>query len=328
MIRVFVQGFVILSLLVSVSVYPFRVFAADKIRLGYSGVGSGNEIYDLVQETGLFKKHGLDVEIIRIPGGTIIVQALIANELTFGRGQATEVINAHLAGYPLKIIAVLLNKFMYQFVTPASISKPQQLKGKAVAVSRFGSGSDFVTRMVLKSWGLEPGKDVTILQVGNSPARFSAMLTGKVYGSILDLALAPRARKMGLRILGDLSQLDVEYPQGVLYVPRQTIEKRPDLIVSFLKAFLEGIRYFKTNRQAAFKIISKSVGLNDQEEIQEYYEVLTKKFVRDIPMPTVASMRTVLDESTEKNPRIREIKADDLMETRFLTELQATGSIR
>ena len=326
--RAWFEEFAVLALLVFVLAHPFRVFAADKIRLGYSGVGSGNEIYDLVQETGLFKKHGLDVEIVRIPGGAIIVQALIANELTFGRGQATEVINAHLAGYPLKIIAVLLNKFMYQFVTPASIANPQQLRGKAVAVSRFGSGSEFVTRMVLKSWGLEPGKDVTILQVGNSPARFSAMLTGNVHGSILDLALAPRARKMGLKILGDLSQLDVEYPQGVLYVPRQTIERRPDMIVSFLKAFLEGIRYFKTNRQAAFKIISKSVGLNDPEEIQEYYEVLTKKFVRDNPMPTAASMRTVLDESSEKNPRIREIKAEDLMELRFLTELRADGPIK
>src|SRR5439155_12062517 len=115
-----------------------------------------------------------------LPGGSTVVQSMIAGDVQFGRGSATEVVTAHLAGFPLKILAALINKFVYSFVTPVSITRPQDLKGKAVAVSRFGSGSDFITRMALKSWGLEHIKDVTIVQVGKSPQRLAAMSSGKV----------------------------------------------------------------------------------------------------------------------------------------------------
>src|ERR1700746_3418808 len=230
---------------------PGAAWSLEKVRLGYSGVGSGEEIHHFAKEVGLFSKAGLDVEIIYILGGSTVVQAIAAGEIQFGRGSATEVVTAHMAGLPLKILAALINKFVYSFVTPATITKPLDLKGKAVAVSRFGSGSDFITRLALKSWGLEPVKDVTILQVGNSPERLAAMASGKVHGSILSLSLTPRAKTLGLRVLADLSEIDSEYPQGVLYVPLTLIEKRPDLIRTFLAAYVEGIRQFKTNKQAA-----------------------------------------------------------------------------
>jgi NitT/TauT family transport system substrate-binding protein len=302
--------------------------SVERVRLGYSGVGSGEEVHHFAKEVGLFKKHGLDVEIIYIPGGSTVVQAMIAGEVQFGRGSATEVVSSHLAGFPLKVLAALINKFVYSFVTPPSITKPQDLKGKAVAVSRFGSGSDFITRMALKSWGLEPIKDVTILQIGNSPERLAAIASGKVHGSILSLSQTPRAKKLGLRVLADLSQIDAEYPQGVLYAPVSLIEKRPDLVQNFLKAFVEAIRQFKTNKPVAFNIISKSSGLKDKSDIEEYHTLLTKSFLLDYPMPTLAGMRTVLDDIGAKNPKAREVKPEDLLETRFLRELKESGFIK
>src|SRR5258705_13050712 len=190
--------------------------AIDKIVLGYSGVGSGEEVHHFAKEVGLFKKYGLDVEIVYIPGGSTVVQSMIAGDVQFGRGSATEVVTAHLAGFPLKILTALINKFVYSFVTPMNIARPQDLKGKVVAVSRFGSGSDFITRLALKSWGLEPVKDVTILQIGNSPERLAAVAGGKVQGSILSLSQTPRAKKLGLRVLADLSQKATDTPQRAL----------------------------------------------------------------------------------------------------------------
>lgn len=300
----------------------------ERVILGYSGVGSGEEVHHLAQQIGLFKKHGLDVEIVYIPGGSTVVQAMIAGEVQFGRGSSNEVVSSHLAGFPLKIISSLINKFIYSFVTPMSITKPQDLKGKSVAVSRFGSGSDFITRMALKSWGLEPIKDVTILQVGNSPERLAAIAAGKVYGSILSLSQTPRAKKLGLRVLADLSQIDAEYPQGVLYVSASLIEKRPDLIRDFLKAYVEGIRQFKTNTQMAYSVIEKNTGLKDSGEIEEYHSILTKNFLLSYPLPTVAGIRTVLDDLGAKNPKVRDIKPEDLIETRFLRELKESGFIK
>jgi NitT/TauT family transport system substrate-binding protein len=276
----------------------------------------------------LFKKHGLDVEIVYIPGGSTVVQSMIAGDVQFGRGSATEVVTSHLAGFPLKILTALINKFVYSFVTPMNITRPQDLKGRAVAVSRFGSGSDFITRLALKSWGLEPVKDVTILQIGNSPERLAAVAGGKVQGSILSLSQTPRAKKLGLRVLADLSQIDAEYPQGVMYAPATLIEKRPDLITAFLTAYIEALQQFKTNKQVAYNIIAKNSGIKDRSDIEEYHKILTTRFLLDYPLPTEAGMKTVLDDLGTKNPKVRELKPGDLLDTRFLRNLKASGAIK
>jgi NitT/TauT family transport system substrate-binding protein len=209
-----------------------------------------------------------------------------------------------------------------------NITRHQDLKGKAVAVSRFGSGSDFITRMALKSWGLEPIKDVTILQVGNSPERLAAIANGKVQGSILSLSQTPRAKKLGLRVLADLSEIDAEYPQGVLYASAILIEKRPDLIAAFLRAYIEGLQQFKTNKPVAYNIIAKNSGIKDRSDIEEYHKLLTTRFLLDYPLPTLAGMKTVLDDLGSKNPKIGELKPEDLLDTRFLRNLKESGAIK
>jgi NitT/TauT family transport system substrate-binding protein len=318
----------VLLLLAALTFFAARAEALERVILGYSGVGSGEEVHHFAKQVGLFKKYGLDVEIVYIPGGSTVVQGMVSGEIQFGRGSPNEVVSANLAGFHLKMIAALINKFVYSFVTPPSITKPADLKGKNVAISRFGSGSDFITRMALKFWGLDPAKDVTILQIGNSPERLAAIASGKVHGSILSLSQTPRAKKMGLRVLADLSQVDAEYPQGVLYVASTLIEKRPDLIRQFMKAYVEAIREFKTNKPAAYAIIEKSSGLTDKAEIEEYHNVLTKNFLLNYPMPTVAGMKTVLDDLGSKNPKVRELKPEDLIDTRFLKELKDSGFVK
>ena len=314
--------------LAAIFILPRPSDAIEKVVLGYSGVGSGEEVHHFAKQAGLFQKHGLDVEIVYIPCGSTVVQSMIAGDVQFGRGSPTEVVTSHLAGFPLKILTALINKFVYSFVTPMNITRPQDLKGKAVAVSRFGSGSDFITRLALKSWGLEPTKDVSILQIGNSPDRLAAVAGGKVQGSILSLSQTPRAKKLGLRVLADLSQIDAEYPQGVMYASTNLIAKRPDLVTTFLTAYIEGLQQFKTNKEAAYNIIAKNSGLKDRADIEEYHRILTTRFLLDYPLPTEAGMKTVLDDLGTKNPKVRELKPGDLLETRFLRNLKANGTIK
>ena len=295
----------------------------EKVVMGYTGIGVGAEIHHLAKDSGLFQKNGLDVEIIYIPAGATAIQAMISGEVSVAWGnEAAGVVTAHAAGYPLKMIAVLVNKFVYSFVTPSNITKPQDLKGKSVAVSRFGSGSDFITRMALKSWGLDATKDVTVLQIGNSPARLGALMTGKVQGSILNLSQKTRARRAGLRILADLSQIDVEYPQGVLYTTPGFIDKRPDILSKYMRAYVEAVRQFKTNRQAALQIVEKHTGLTDKEEATEYYDTFAKNFLQDFPAPTIPALKTLLEDLGSRTPKIKEIKPQDLIDTRFLAEVK------
>ena len=167
--------------------------------------------------------------------------------------------SAHIwPAFRSRFSTALINKFVYSFVTPTTVVKPQDLKGRAVAISRFGSGSDFITRLALKSWGLEPMRDVTILQVGNSPERLAAIVGGKVHGSILSLSQTPRAKALGLRVLADLSQIDAEYPQGVLYVSSCLDRKTPGLDAELFWAHMSR-RFVNSKRinSVAYKIIAK-----------------------------------------------------------------------
>jgi ABC-type nitrate/sulfonate/bicarbonate transport system substrate-binding protein len=106
------------------------------------------------------------------------------------------------------------------------------------------------------------------------------------------------------------------------------IEKRPDLVGTFVKAYVEAIQQFKANRQLAYRIISKSSGLTDQADIEEYFNLLTGRFLLDYPLPTLAGMKTVLDDLGAKNPKIRDVKPEDLLETRFLRELKTSGAVK
>jgi NitT/TauT family transport system substrate-binding protein len=296
-------------------------FAQEKLMMGFTGIGVGAEIHHLAKDAGLFKKHGLDVEIIYIPAGSTAIQAMISGEVSIGWGnEAAGVVASHAAGYPLKMTAILVNKFVYSFVTPPTITRPQDLKGKSVAVSRFGAGSDFITRMALQSWGLDPVKDVTILQIGNSPARLGALMAGRIQGSIINLSQQTRARRAGLRVLADLSQIDAEYPQGVVYTTPAYINKRPDVLLKFTRAYVESVRLFKTNRQAALQVIERHTGLTDKEEAADYYDTFSKNFLQDFPMPSMPALKTLLEDVGSRSPKAREIKPQDLVDTRFLNE--------
>jgi NitT/TauT family transport system substrate-binding protein len=306
----------------SLTVYS-RSLAQDKLIMGFTGIGVGAEIHHLAKDAGLFKKHGLDVEIIYIPAGSTAIQAMLSGEVSIAWGnEAAGVVASHSAGYPLKMTAILVNKFVYSFVTPLGITKPQDLKGKSIAVSRFGAGSDFITRMALQSWGLDPAKDVTILQLGNSPARLGALLTGKIQGSIINLSQQTRARRAGLRVLADLSQIDVEYPQGVVYTTPAFINKRPDVLLRFTRAYVESVQLFKRDRQAALRVVEKHTGLTDKEEAADYYDTFSKKFLQDFPMPSIPALRTLLEDVGSRTPKAKEIKPQDLIETRFLNEVK------
>ena len=161
----------------------------------------------------------------------------------------------------------------YKFIVVSrDITRPDQLKGKTVAVSRVGSSSDFATRYALEKYGLIPDKDVAILQIGSQPARFSALETGKIHGVMIAIPLTAKAAKMGLNTLADLQMLGLEYQHTGLAVSQNLIKTQPDLVRNVLKSFIEGIHYAKTHRKEAIAILAKYLRSDDSDALQEAYE--------------------------------------------------------
>jgi len=184
----------------------------EKIRLGYSGTGINNYVLEMGKRTGIFKKNGIDVEVVYVNSGSLLSQALIAGTFDLSFSQGSEAMVAKIRGADVRIAAVVANRFNHVYLAAPSITSIKQLNGKKVAVSRFGSGSHFQTNLALKEGGLDPEKDVTVLQIGNSGARITAILSGVVDGTIMAADFVPRAKREGFNVLTDLADTKIEYP--------------------------------------------------------------------------------------------------------------------
>jgi ABC-type nitrate/sulfonate/bicarbonate transport system substrate-binding protein len=184
------------------------------------------------------------------------------------------------------------------------------------------------TLEALERWGLEPGKDVAVLQIGNTPARFGALASGAVDAAVMAAGgQSLQAKKSGLTILGDLSALGVEYLGNAVNVNRQFLSDRPDVVRRFMKGFVEGIHFLKTRKEESKATIAKYLRITDPELLEEGYQQYALKFVPRKPYPNPKGVQTILREIAEKEPKAREAKPEQFVDQSFVRELDESGYI-
>ena len=159
--------------------------AQTVVRIGYSGGGTAKNLHKTIEKAGLWKKRGLDVRLIYFTSGATMAQAMVGGDIDIADSDVPAMLNAVTAGVlDGKLITVYVNRFPFAFVARSEIKSPEELRGKRLAISRFGSSSDVTTRMLLKYWNLDPDKDVRILQVAG-PTRLPAMIGGQIDGTLV-----------------------------------------------------------------------------------------------------------------------------------------------
>ena len=298
-----------------------------KITIGYSSISPASSSAWFAYEGGFFRKYGLDAQLIFIESGSRMVQTLISGDVVAAQVAGAPVIQSNLQGSGVVIIAGLLNTMDYKFVVARDITRPDQLKGKTVAVSRVGSSSDFATRYTLEKYGLVPDKDVAILQIGSQPARFSALESGRIHGVMIAIPLTARAAKLGLNILADLQMLGLEYQHTSLAVSQTMIKTQPDLVRNVLKSFVEGIHYAKTHRKEALAILAKYLKTDDADALQEAYESELQALIPEKPYPTLKGIQTILREMGAKDANARSARPEQFVDNSFMKELDSSGFI-
>jgi len=298
----------------------------EKIRLGNSGTGINVYLLDLGRRLGLFRKQGLDLEPIYINSGSLLNQALLAGTFDMAISQGSEAMLAKLRGADIRINAVIANHFNHVYLAGPSVTSIKQLKGKKVAVSRFGSGSHFQTNLALKDGGLDPEKDVTILQIGNSSARMAAILSGVVDGTIMAADFVPKAKKEGLNILADLSATKIEYPFLSLHIMGSYIDRNLRTIKAIIRGLSESIRALQSDPVAAKAAIRSALRSDDSETI-DYALTRSVQVLERRPFPTQAGIQTVLDE-LGKEAKGKSWRFDDFVDMRALRELEKEGFFR
>jgi NitT/TauT family transport system substrate-binding protein len=197
----------------------------------------------------------------------------------------------------MKIIMVNIDQFQHLFVARPGISGPKELKGKKIAVSRYGAFSDIQTRFVVRQWGLDPDKDVQILQIGNSAARAAALASGGVDGAIVTPAFVPVARQAGLQVIFDLSTMKTKFASQIMVAADQLIRERPDALRLVVAGFLDGIRSWKARPELAKPFIRKYYKVAEADVENIYVE--TNRFLRSEPTPDLEGLQNAWDSIPE-----------------------------
>ena len=235
----------ILSLAVSViSVHA----QSNNLMLGYSGTGISSDLRRVMEIEKIWEKHGLNVKSIYFNSGSILTQAMLGGNIVVSDSGVPEMMTLPVSGaMETKVITVNINRLEHIFVTRKNVAKPEDLKGKRIAVSRFGSASDLTTRMVLRSWKLDPEKDVALLQSGNTPTRMTALIAGHVDGALVSPESLHKVLASGCcRSLADLSELPLDFARFGVTVPASLIRNQRDVARRIVMAYVEGIYAFKT----------------------------------------------------------------------------------
>lgn len=298
-----------------------------KVVIAYSGISPSQAPAWMAYESGIFRKYGLDAQLIFIESGSRTVQTLISGDVVAAQVAGTSVLQSNIQGSGVVMIAGFLNTMDYKLIVARDITRPDQLKGKTVAVSRIGSSSDFATRYALEKYGLTPDKDVAILQIGSQPARFSALETGKIQGVMIAIPLTAKATKMGLNTLADLQMLGLEYQHTGLAVNQTLIKTQPELVRNVLKGFVEGIHFMKTHRKEALAIMAKYLKTDDPDALQEAYEAIGQALIPEKPYPTLKGIQIMLREMGAKDAGARTARPEQFVDISFMKELDSSGFI-
>lgn len=288
------------------------------LRVGTNSPASTEAVlFSIAKDAGILKQSQLDVEVIFIAGGTLAMQALIGKSLDFLCTGGTPFIVAYLEGAQGKIIGGVNNRLPYGFVSRASITSPAQLKGKRIGISRFGSTDDFAVKLALAQFGLNPKSDVNITQVGGAATRLTALQAGSIDAAVLTLGLVQIAQKSGLNLLLDFIEKDIEYQQVAIIGREDILKTRGDVVHRFVKAYLAGIRYYKTQKEVTVRKIMQFLRTNDRQIAEFDYTQRARALPND-GKPTIKGIQLALDDIAKDNPKAKSLTVQQLIDSSFI----------
>jgi len=300
----------------------------EKLRFVYSAIGSSQSSVWIPYEAGIFRKHGLDVELVYVGGGGRAAQVVQSGEVPIGIFTGGAVVNSNLAGGDLVIVASGMNVIPFFLVVRPEIQRIEDLKGKKIGVTRFGSATDFALLYSERAWPVKRGKDFAVIQIGGMPEMLAALKTGALEAATLNPEFTILARREGLKDLVDMSALGLSFPTSAIGTTRSFIRRNENAVRKFVRGFVEGNHLAKTNRALSVEVLRKYLRNDDAPFLNAMYDLYVLRYIPKIPRPSAEAVKTVLGQMSEKDPRVAAAKAEQFIDARFFEELEREGFIR
>lgn len=317
-------------LLAWLGVMLIQAQAADGVRVGLSALSLANSPLWVAEEKGFFKKYDIEPEIILVGGGAARgVSALLAGDLQFVTAGGGAVISAALNGADVVMIAAGNNKGVQRLMVKPEIKTPEGLKGKKIGVTTLGSSGHLALLLMLRKWGISP-EEIKVIQVGASPVMLISLQKGGIDGAMLQDPTLFVAEDNGFKTLGDPAGMEIHYLQNMLASTRAYNHAHGALVNRFIKAYVEGIAYFKKNKDETLRVLMKKMRIEHGNEnyLQRSYQLYASQYFDNVPTPSMLGVKTVLEFLAKDNPKAKTADPNSFVDGSFVKTLNDSGFVR
>ncbi len=300
------------------------VSQAQKLVVGYSGITAIQAPFWIIKDAGYFKQEGLDANLIYIAASSTMAQAMMAGEVAISTANSQAIVDTGLQGGDLVAVGAIVNFVALYVIAAPEIKTVQDLRGKPVGVTRFGATTDFAMQMFLKKYGLEPVRDVPIIQIGGLPELAAGLSNKSIYAAAMSYPMGLIAQQAGMKMLANLAKEQIPFlHQGLTTTARFMRERRPQA-KAFVRAYGKAVHFMHTRKEESKAIVSRYTKVTDpgmlEGTIQYAYD-----FVEKIPLVKREAIQVTLDESGKKNPKAKQAKLEQFYDNSLVQELINEG---
>jgi len=319
--------FLAASLILSAHAFLRDARAQEKIRLSHSALETSNSVWFLAQDRGFYKNHGLDADLLFIQSTTTSVSSLLAGDVHVANASGGAVASAVVAGADLVMVACYLNSLPYELVVNEAIKSAEDLKGKTIGISRLGSASDVAARALIRGLGLEPDKQVPIIQVGGSSERAAAFRVGRIAGFPSPPGIIHLTKGMPFRVLISTAdfQKRFEFPYICATTTRNYLVRHRETVKKVIMAHIEAVHFVKTRKDESKKIMAKYARTINEDYLEAAYTA-TAKLYDAVPLVTRAGTEVQIKEAASRKPGAQ-LRFEDMVDESIVRELEKSGFI-
>jgi NitT/TauT family transport system substrate-binding protein len=300
------------------------VSSAQKFVVGYSGITAIQTPFWIIKDAGYFKQEGLDANLIYIAASSTMAQAMMAGEVAISTANSQAVVDTGLQGGDLVAVGAIVNFVALYIIAAPEIKSVQDLRGKPVGVSRFGATTDFAIQMFLKKYGLEPVRDVPIIQIGGLPELAAALSNKSIYAAAMSYPMGLVAQQAGMKVLANLAKEEIPFLHQGLTTTGRFMRERRAQAKAFVRAYGKAVHYMHTRKEESKAIVSRYTKVTDPVMLEGTMQY-AYDFVEKVPLVKREAIQVTLDETGKKNPKAKQAKPEQFYDNSLVQELIKEG---
>ena len=296
----------------------------DRLVIGYTAITGIKAGLWVAEDAGIFDKHNIQAELLLVTSASKMVQAMLGGDVPFAAAGGNAAVDANLAGADMVMLGVLAKVPAFYIMALPEIKTIEDLRGKPVGVTRFGSSTDFTMRYLLRKHGMNADRDVSMIQAGDLNAAAAMLKTKAIFAAPFSSPANLRAQEAGARSLLNMGTAGVYFPHDALMARRAFINSNEDFVRRATRAYSEGVHRLFSDPAAGKRAVSKYARTSDPKIVDAVYQYALD-YIEKIPYNSREAVQEVLNQAAVRNPKAKEAKPESFYDDKYIRELDSQG---